>query len=255
MKKMNLPILGGAMRKLMAEFYGHKGARNSVNNLVHATATEDQDGFQSAFDKLMVDQRCRRATGLQADKTYDILKDLGIGYWIGRKFKNAPKEADGSMSLVEITGWEDYLQYNFTRLTDGRTWTRTIYTDTYDTGWNDNIWVKVVTTNGFTGHCAVRKVIDPSHDAIEVRFSLKGTLKAGDPIDIATLPNGYTTLDPNAIYFNGTGAVADGSVPVGFYIHGGNKLGAYRLEKGGETISELRGFAHIERGDSTILGG
>lgn len=251
-KELTLSELSDGFRKLQGISETHIGARDSTNTMVHAPATTDLAGFESASDKQVIDQRGRRATGLQADKTYDILTDLGIGYWIGRKFKNAPKGADGSMSLIEITGWEDYLQYNFTRMTDGRTWTRTIYTDTYDTGWNDNVWVKVVTTNGFAGHCAVRKVIDPSHDAIEVRFSLKGTLKAGDPIDIATLPNGYTTLDPNSIYFNGTGAVADGSVPVGFYIHGGNKLGAYRLEKGGETITELRGFAHIERGDSTI---
>lgn len=252
MKDLTLPILADDVRKLQSVVEGHIGARDSLNQLVHAPAQTDLAGFESASDKQVIDQRGRRAAGLDADKTYDILKDLKIGYWIGRKFTNAPKKADGSMSLVEITGWEDYLQYNFTRLTDGRTWTRTIYKDTYDTGWNDGGWIKAVTTNGFTGHCSVRKFIDPSHEAIELRFELDGKLNAGDPIDIATLPNGYTSLDPNGIYFNGTGAVADGSVPVGFYIHGGNKLGAYRLEKGGDTITKLRGFAHIEREDSTI---
>jgi hypothetical protein len=252
MKDLTLPILADDVRKLQSVVEGHIGARDSLNQFVHAPATTDLAGFESASDKQVIDQRGRRATGLQADKTYDILKDLGIGYWIGRHFTNAPKGADGSISLVEVTGWKDYLQYNFTRLTDGKTWTRTIYTDTYDTGWNDPVWIKAVTINGFSGHCAVRRLNDPSHDAIELRFELDGKLNAGDPIDIATLPNGYTSLDPNGIYFNGTGAVADGSVPVGFYIHGGNKLGAYRLEKGGETITKLRGFAYIERGDSTV---
>jgi hypothetical protein len=252
MKDLTLQILADDVRKLQSIVEGHIGARDSLNQLVHAPAQKDLAGFESASDKQVIDQRGRRATGLDADKTYDILKDLGIGYWIGRKFKNGPAGADGSISLIEITGWEDYLQYNFTRLTDGKTWTRTIYTDTYDTGWNDPVWIKAVTINGFSGHCAVRRINDPSHDAIELRFELDGKLNAGDPVDIATLPNGYTTLDPNSIYFNGTGAVADGSVPVGFYIHGGNKLGAYRLEKGGETITKLRGFAHIERGDSTV---
>jgi hypothetical protein len=252
MKDLTLPILADDVRKLQSIVEGHIGARDSMNQLVHAPAQKDLAGFESASDKQVIDQRGRRAAGLDADKTFDILKDLGIGYWVGRKFTNGPAGADSSMSLVEITGWDNYLQYNFTRLTDGRTWTRSIYANSYDTGWNDNIWVKAVTTNGFTGHCAVKKVVDPSHDAIEIRFDLNGSLEASNPIDIAILPNGYTTLDPNVIYFNGNGAVADGSVPVGFYIHGGNKLGAYRLEKGGETITELRGFAHIERSDSTV---
>ena len=251
-KELTLSMLSDDVRKLRSVVEGHIGARDRLNELVHAPATKNLAGFESASDKQVIDQRGRRAAGLDADKTYDILKDLDIGYWIGRKFTNAPKGADGSMSLIEITGWKDYLQYKFTRLTDGRTWTRTIYTDAYDTGWNDNDWVKAVTINGFTGRCVVKKVVDPSHDTIEIRFDLNGSLKTGEPIDIAILPDGYTSLDPNAIYFNGMGAVADGSVPVGFYIRGGNKLGAYRLEKGGETITVLRGFAHIERDDSTI---
>lgn len=215
-------------------------------------AKPDQNGLMSGFDKMIVDQRGRRAVGLDADRTYDILKDLDIGYYVGRLFTNAPQEADRTISLVEVTGWTDYLQYKFIRLADGKTWYRTIYSTQYDTGWNDTPWVAVVPINGFTGRCAVRKVVDNNHSSIELRFELNGSLKAGAPIDIAVIPQGYTSLDPSAIHFVGTGAIANGSVPVGLYIHQGNKLGAYRLENSADTISIIRGFIHVEKSDSTL---
>lgn len=246
-KKMTLQTLSDAQRKTQALLDAHIGGRNKA----HATATSELSGFLSYADKSVIDQRGRRATGLIADNTYDILL-LDIGFYVGRLFTNAPNGSDTSMALIEVTGWGDYRQYKFTRMTDGKTWTRTIYTDQNDTGWNDLEWISATIMNGFTGRCVVHRIDNNGRANVELRMNLTGSLELTTPIDIATLPMGHTSLDPNPIYFVGTGGVDNGSIPVGLYVHGGNKLGVYRIDDGHQTITTIRGAINFERSDSTV---
>lgn len=251
MNKITLKTVAESQRKLIALVMEHNGS----NGTAHLAATQDQAGFESATDKMLIETRGNQAAGLDANKSYDILKDLGFGLYFGNNFKNAPMSVNNSC-LVRISGWRDFKHIEFTQLNAGLTWTRDIYTDAYDSGWTQNTWVKIVPINGFSGRIAISRLREASHSLIDIRVDITGNYERGGPVDIGTLPSSYTSLDPNRIGFVGIGFQASGAaVPVGLYIHNGNKIGLIRLDNDTASAATITGILAQDvflQSDSTV---
>ena len=74
MEKMTMQELSQAIRKLKAKFDAHSGG---VDN-AHLPATFERDGFESADDKVVIDNRAQTA---RTTSELDVM-GLDFGRWI-----------------------------------------------------------------------------------------------------------------------------------------------------------------------------
>ncbi|MHC6535996.1 hypothetical protein ACYUMT_03815 [Latilactobacillus sakei] len=253
MVEMDIQKMAEAFQKLQALQDEHIGNRGTA---VHQTATQSVAGFMSSSDKIIIDQKGLRATGV--DNGTDILT-LNIGYYAGRSLTNGPRGGiDDTVCTVKVEGYNDLKKYTFDWLSGGKQWVRYVYATVTDTGWTDNGWVNCILKNGFTGRCVVKKTKMLHEEILSLRFDVAGTFaKHSAPVDFANLPAGWTTLDPNRIVNVGRAQYESASglsnfCPVGFDIRVGNTLQLVHLDTLDFDLTNFVGSATFIRSDSTV---
>ncbi|MFT8392405.1 MAG: hypothetical protein ABF624_00170 [Liquorilactobacillus ghanensis] len=217
----------------------HIGSRADA----HAVATFEQNGFMSFDDKNEVNMRGRHAMSV-ADG-YDVLTPLA-GLYIGRNFKNAPAPVDDSTCIVQITGNTSFKEIEFNWINGNRRFYRVIYNGT-DSKWlNENNWQKVSPLNGASGYITVNRLYTGAFFVLGLRIDLDISFSTSAPVQICKLPTGYTTLDPNADYFNILGTDSTGNnVPLGLVITGGNTVSVFRADSSANAIAKARGYITV----------
>ncbi|MFT8392452.1 MAG: hypothetical protein ABF624_00405 [Liquorilactobacillus ghanensis] len=236
-------ILQG-VKKNTALIESHIASRGNA----HAIATFEQNGFMSADDKNQLTMRGRNA--ITVSDGYDVMSILA-GLYIGRNFKNAPSSVDDSVCIVQVTGNSSFKKIEFDWINGHRNFYRFIYNGT-DSGWiNDGKWVSVTPLNGASGYITVNRLLTGSYFELALRIDINISLSSKAPVQIGTLPVGYTTTDSNADYFSIIGVDSAGSnVPMGLVVTGGNTISIFRIDSSTSAIAKARGYVKITCQDS-----
>lgn len=233
----------------------YRKLKGILDTIPKNAATRTSIGWIGIKDKLIIDTHGNYANGVSENS--DPLT-MEHGYYAGRNFKNVPEEVDNTICFLRIEGYKDYRKLTFTQPSGWRYWERYIYPGVNDSGWIDTHWVNCVTKNGFTGTAKARILPNNLYSAAEIRFDLTGSFKKGaSPIDVITLPDGYTSADPNIIYGTGVGKYTtnqgyETSTPLGFAIHKGNLLEIFHTDSNDVDLTSAAGQIFLTKGDSTI---
>ncbi|KRL36629.1 hypothetical protein [Liquorilactobacillus uvarum] len=232
--------LGENVRKLNAIVASHVGSNNS-NGISHLSATDDQDGFLSAYDKQQLDMKCRYATTVNTTGN-DILS-YNAGLYIGRSFKNAPNSVDDSLCLVEISGAGNglYKKIEFVWLAASKTYYRYIYSAS-DSGWQSTEWLSILPLNGFTGTINARKIFTPNETVVEVRVNIQNSsgLTNGAITQIGTLPSslGVTGVTP---YWTIPAQSKNTNCTINAILQSATALSVFRNEANSAGITQIWG--------------
>ena len=216
----------------------------------HIGGTDGHPGLVTPADRLAIDFKGNRATGLDRSKKAN-LSDLPFGFYInkGNNYNDGPAGIDGTLATVEIAGWGTYRYYTFTQIATGKQWVRSIYDTLYDSGWTDNNWVKATLINGFTGTFEVRKTQVPQGELVDMRFNVNGNFPNTNALmEFAQIPDGYTTMRDGNIMFDGLAMSDNKYFAVGLSIKNRATLQAIRLNGDTNSYKSLIGSKVFIRG-------